>query len=827
MIFYALLLTFGIFTAVPNLLTKNHITQIKQYVPFFPERQVTLGLDLRGGSSLELEIDNQTLERERLQNILESAHSLLRTQKIRPQSIRILKNSLVIIIPDDVQRQQATKALKGLASPIFIKALSSPVEDLSIIQKENKISITLTENAIKYHINNAVNQSIEIIRQRIDKIGVSEPAIQRIGDNRIQVQLPGIQDPEQLRSLVGTTAKISFHLVEPHADIHNPPLGVSILPDYRKDSKQSYPVQDKIALDGSTLINARVSYEHETNQPRISFELNHQGAQELAQISKENIGRAFAIVLDDKVLTAPTIQSVIPNGRGEITGNFTTSEAVTLSALLRAGALPAPLKIVQQHSVGPDLGADAIKRGIYTGILGFTSVILFIVLLYGIWGIIADIALALHTILIFSVLSLLNATLTLPGIAGIILGIGITVDANILINERIREEHRKGIGALAALDRGFKHALSTIIDANITIIIASLLLWYFGTGPVRGFAVTMFFGIIISMFTNILIVRILMEWIIRKWKIKRLHIRSFLHFIPTNTKIRFMKARFIGLALSIAVSGYSVFLFFNPGLNYGLDFKGGIQLEVMTQKADQLTNMRSTLSKLHLGEIALQNIDNQKVIVRIEDNNSEQEAQTRKISRVKTAIQALYPDSFFSQIEMIGPKISDEIAKNAFLAVVFSGIAMSLYILWRFGCFVSISAIATLILDTTKMIGVFGLFQFDFNLTAIAALMTIIGYSVNDKVVVYDRIRENLHLDRTKNLREIIDISVNQVLIRCIFTTATTTLSILPMAIWGEQTLSNFAQPVIIGIIIATSSSIFISAPILMFLSSWWKKKYE
>jgi len=821
---YSIVLILGVLIAMPNLFTESQIAGIRHYIPFFPDTRVTLGLDLRGGSSLQLELDSQAMERDRLRTLLDNVRATLRANQIQVQSSRIAGNAVVAEIADAGQRQKAYDKLKELISPLQASAFASPVLNYTLAQDGNALKMGLTESAITYYVNSALDQSLEIVRQRVDSVGVSEPSIQRVGNDRLQVQVPGLQDPAQLRALLGSTAKMSFHLVRGNVDpnTNNPPAGVSILPSYQEGSPERFAIEDKISMDGAMLTDARAGYEPDTNRPMITFELSSQGAKEFAQITKDNLGRPFAIVLDNKVLTAPTIQSVISGGKGQITGNFTPAETATLSALLRAGALPAPLKVIEERSVGPDLGADAIKMGLYTGIIGFALVALFIFILYGLWGLIADIALGLHTVLTFAALSLLGATLTLPGIAGIILGIGIAVDANILINERIREESDKGVGAFAALDRGFKHAFSTIIDANVTIVIATILLWYFGTGPVRGFAVTMLLGVIISLFTDVTIVRIIMNAVVRWRKLKVLHIHSFLNIIPQHTNFRFMNARFMGIGVSIILSIASIILFFKPGLNYGIDFKGGIQLEMAAAQPADLAKLRSTLSDLHLGEIALQNAGSDKsVVIRVQRQEGGEEAQTAAVEKVKTAIAGLYPQVKFPQVEVVGPKVSGELARSGFLAVILASLAMAVYIWWRFEWFFAAGAIITLILDTTKMVGVFALFQFDFNLTAIAALMTIVGYSVNDKVVVYDRMRENLRLHRKKPLREIIDMSINQVLIRCIFTSTTTALSMLPMALWGGEAVHNFALPIVIGVIIATSSSIFIAAPILLFLGNW------
>ncbi|WP_019218841.1 protein translocase subunit SecD [Bartonella florencae] len=817
--FYCLILLSSIYVALPNLFSKEQV----QNSQFLTDTRVTLGLDLQGGSSLLLEVDSKTLKRDQLHITLSNVRNTLREKQIRTSSIRIIEESVVAVISDPLQTEKALSALKTLITPIH-SSFGTTANDMTISAQNGTIRVILTEAGIKNRISNAIEQSLEIIRRRIDQVGVTEPAIQKVGSDRIMVQLPGLQDPKQLRDLLGTTAKMTFHLVPSNVDINNPSVGVSILPGYT-DETQRYAIYDQIALDGNVLKDARAGFDPQIpGRSVISFTLNSSGAKIFADITRENINRPFAIVLDNKVLTAPTINSVIPNGQGQITGNFDPKEASTLAALLRAGSLPAPLTVIEERTVGPNLGADAIQMGLYTGIIGFILVTVFIFLLYRVWGLITNIALALHTILTFAALSLLGATLTLPGIAGIILGIGIAVDANILINERIREESRKGVSAFAALDRGFKHAFATIVDANVTAIIATVLLFWFGTGPVRGFAVTMLLGIIISMFTNITIVRIMMIWVIRKWKIKTLHLHSIFKIIPQNTNFRFMKARFIGIGVSIILSLASVFLFFKLGLNFGIDFIGGSQMSITTKTPTNLATLRSKLATLNIGEITLQNIDNANtVLIRMQKQSGSEAQQAIAIDKVKTAVQSIYPDATFDQIEVVGPKISDELATAAFTAVLLASIAMTLYIWLRFEWFFAVGAIVTLILDTTKMIGFFALFQFDFNLTAIAALLTIVGYSINDKVVVYDRMRENMRLYKSMPLRELIDLSINQVFIRCLFTSATTVFAMLPMAIWGGSAVHNFALPMVFGIIIATSSSIFIAAPILLLLGNWWR----
>ena len=531
-------------------------------------------------------------------------------------------------------------------------------------------------------------------------------------------------------------------------------------------------------------------------------------------------------MLDGKVLSAPVINEPITGGSGQISGDFTVEETTTLSALLRAGALPAPLTVIEERSVGPDLGSDAIKMGVIAGLVGFALVAAFMVVLYRSWGLIANLALTVNTILTVGALSLLGATLTLPGIAGIILGIGMAVDANVLINERIREESAEGASALKAIDTGFQRAYSTIVDSNVTTLIATTLLFMFGSGPIRGFAITMMLGIGISMFTAVALVRVVMTEIARRRELKQLDLKPLIRLAPQGTAISFMKARFIGIGLSIALSLASVGLFMNPGLSYGIDFKGGIQMEIRTDGPADLGQMRQAFSQLQLGEVALQAIgDDESVLVRVERQSGGEEAQTLAAQTLRQTIAEVAPGSQVESTDIVGPKISSELAWAGILAVTLASFAMLGYIWWRFEWHFAVGAIATLALDTTKMLGFFALTGLDFNLTAIAALLTIIGYSVNDKVVVYDRMRENLRRFKAMPLRSVIDKGINETLARCIFTSVTTFLAVLPMAIWGGPAVASFAIPLLFGVVIAASSSIFVAAPLLMLLGDWRSRR--
>ncbi|HVK90126.1 MAG TPA: protein translocase subunit SecF, partial [Mycoplana sp.] len=420
----------------------------------------------------------------------------------------------------------------------------------------------------------------------------------------------------------------------------------------------------------------------------------------------------------------------------------------------------------------------------------------------------------------------LGSTLTLPGIAGIILGIGMAVDANILINARIREETEAGAGAMKALDIGFNKAYATIIDSNVTTLSGTVLLFAFGSGPVKGFAVTMMLGIIISMFTSITVVRLMMREVVVRRKMKKLEIPSLFGKVPKLPSFSFMKGRFVAIGMSAFLSVSSVVLFFTPGLNYGIDFVGGIQVETTSKNTLDLPTLRHNLEALNIGEVALQEFgQGTSVLIRVQRQPGGEEAQTAALTQMRQGVAEVIPDASFERTEVVGPTVSSELARSGFIAVGLGMLAILLYIWWRFEWHFAVGAIATLILDITKMIGFFALLQIDFNLTAIAAVLTLIGYSVNDKVVVYDRMRENLRKYKSMPFSDLIDLSINQVIMRCIFTSVAVAVCLMPMAIWGGDTVKPFAWPMIFGVVVATSSSIYIGGPILLFLSRWWRDR--
>jgi SecD/SecF fusion protein len=652
---------------------------------------------------------------------------------------------------------------------------------------------------------------------------VAEPTVQALGSNRILVQLPGMQDPASIRTLLGSTAKLTFHRVESWDSRGQgvPRVGSIRIP--AADEPIDYILEQRPMLQGERLTQASTGIDSRSGGPVVSFRFDDEGAKKFAEITRDNVGRQFAIVLDGKVISAPVIQEPILGGAGQIQGNFTMAETSSLAALLRAGALPVPLQIIDERMVGPDLGSDAIRMGAITGAAGLLLVLAFMTVLYRGWGVIANVALLVNVTLTLAAMTLLGAPLTLPGIAGIVLGIGLAVDANVLINERIREETRNGKSAMAALMNGFDRAYATIIDSNVTALIATVLLFSLGSGPVQGFAVTMALGIAISMFTAVAVVKALMSLWIRWRRPRQLMIGSLLpaRWVNATPKFQVMRARFIGIGLSLVLSVASLFLFMKPGLNYGVDFTGGAIIEASSPTAMRIADLRAGLERANLGEVTLQQVGDEgtTILVRIQQQpDTSPAAQTRLADQAKAAILEVEPTASFDRVDIIGPKISSELADAGILAVLFASVAMFSYICVRFDWHFAVGAIATLVLDTTKTLGFFALTGLEFNLTAIAALLTLIGYSVNDKVVVYDRMRENLRLHPDAPLRELIDRSINETLARSVFTSMTAFLAMVPMALWGGATVASFAVPMVFGIVVAASSSVFIAAPILLLL---------
>jgi len=505
--------------AVPNFLPDKMV----QSWPKWAQRHVVLGLDLQGGSHILLEVDTNAVRKEKLESLRDDVRRVLRDARVGYTGLVVRGNSVEVRIREGSNFDQAVEKLRELSQPLGgILGSSTGQRTLEVTTEAGSlVRLTLTDPAMVERIRQSVEQSIQIIERRVNELGTVEPLIQRQGVDRILVQVPGLQDPTRLKELLGKTAKLDFRMVDVSMPAEQAAQG-RIPPDDEilysaTQPKTPYLVEKRILVSGGDLTDAQPGFDQRTNEPIVSFRFNTSGARKFAQVTQENVGKPFAIVLDNQVISAPVIREPILGGSGQISGSFTVESANDLAILLRAGALPAPLTIIEERTVGPGLGQDSIAKGKVSSYVGAAMVVVFMLLTYGLFGLFANIAVAINVAMIFGVLSLLNATLTLPGIAGIVLTVGIAVDSNVLIYERIREEVRGGRTPINAIDAGFSRALATILDSNITTFIAAAVLFYIGTGPVRGFAVTLGIGIITTVFTAFTLTRLIVAYWVR-WR---------------------------------------------------------------------------------------------------------------------------------------------------------------------------------------------------------------------------------------------------------------------------------------------------------------------
>jgi len=500
---------FGVLFSLPNFLPTSVLNQLPD---FMPKQQVYLGLDLRGGVSLLLEVDTKTVINDYMNQSLDAYRSALRKEKIGytssfPKSIALGETTIEFDLNDSSKAGKARGVLATVDS------------DFDVTMSGTHVKIAPKAGTPEKRIQEAVSRSIEIVRKRVDENGTREVLIQKQGADRILLQIPGLQDPSKVKELLGKTAKMTFRMVDETAQEVNAEtarqtqlIGAEYLPS--DESGKMIPVKKQVLVDGGTLTKASMDYD-EYNQPVVRFEFNKIGAIKFGEATKNNVGKRFAIVLDNKVISAPNIKDPIMGGAGVISGNFTVESAKDLALLLRAGALPAPLKTIEERTVGPDLGADSIRSGVIATIMSVLCVVGFMFMWYSSFGMIANVAVVVNLILTLAILSVIQATLTLPGIAGIALTVGMAVDANVLINERIKEEIRHGAKLLQAIENGYSLAMTSIVDTNLNTIIGMLCLYQFGTGSVRGFAITTGLGIIISFFTSTTLTRFVVSTLIK------------------------------------------------------------------------------------------------------------------------------------------------------------------------------------------------------------------------------------------------------------------------------------------------------------------------
>jgi SecD/SecF fusion protein len=808
----------GILLAIPNFFSKETTAN---WPSFLPHDGMTLGLDLQGGSYLLLQVNRESIITERLKELRREARQLLAGDRGIGNIITADADGITIELTDPAQKETARTALETLQNNVGGTAGIGGVPELEFGEAaDGKLTVKLSAAGVTERMSSLIAQSMEVIRKRVDEVGTTEPIIQRQGQDRVLVQVPGFDDSSRLKELISKTARLTFHLVHPtmsaaQAEAAGVPIGYVLVKSAEGDYNEL--LNENVELGGESLTNAQPAFDQQTGRSVVSFSFDTRGAITFGEITSKNVGKRFAIVLDDEVITAPTIQQPITGGSGQISGNFTPTTANDLAVLLRAGALPATLDVVEERSVGASLGADSIRAGVTAGIVAAILVVTFMVVAYGLFGLFADVSLVLNVVLIVASLSLLGSTLTLPGIAGIVLTIGVAVDANVLIYERIREELKAGKSILASIDGGFKRAWGTIIDSHLTQLIAAIVLYFLGSGPVQGFAVTLALGILTSLFTSYTVTLYFVGLWYRFRRPKTLKIQVF-RFIPDGTKIPFMKISRFAIIFSILISIGAVGSAFTKGFNLGIDFIGGSAIEVQytgTGTADAGT-IRTALDELGLGDVEVQQFGPASdYLVRIQlqpGGDAEQQVAVAKVTQTLAEV-----DYTVRRTEAVSGTVSGELTTKGVIAVLVALGAILIYVWFRFEWQFALAAITTTTHDVIMTIGLYSVVGLEFNITSIAAVLTLVGLSLNETVVISDRIRENLRKYKKMSLHELIDLSINQTIVRTSLTQFTILLALFPLVFFGGEAIRGFTIAMTFGSIFGMYSSVFIGGPILIY----------
>ena len=913
------------------------------------EKELNLGLDLKGGMNVMLEVQVEDVVKALAGD---SQNDPAFVEAIAEANAALKSGSSSDYIGDFVKAYSRLSNGRPIAE-IFV---SPDRQDITLESSDADV-----EKVLKQETDAAIGASFNVLRSRIDHFGVTQPNIMRLpNSHRILVELPGVKEPQRVRDLLQGTASLEFWLTydanevipalvsadkllkeeltqaaaqtEPvaeetsaaeaaatedqgligeigadstasadavqtdHFDREQNPLFAVLDPNYaggaaigaaykadmaavneylsRPEVRELFPADilfkwgvkgddhidgrfylyaikvttpdGKAPLDGSVVTEATGQYAQRGATAEVSMTMNAEGTQEWARLTGENIGKCIAIVLDGYVYSAPRVNTKIDKGQSQITGDFTMQEATDLANVLNSGKVPAPAKIIQDTVVGPSLGQESINAGMLSFVIAFILVLLYMSLFYKTAGWMADIALLVNVFLLMGVLASFGAVLTLPGIAGIVLTMGMAVDANVIIYERIKEELREGKGISLAIKDGFSRAYSAIIDGQLTTIITGIVLFVFGTGPVQGFATTLIIGIITSIFCSIFITRLLIEWIVAKWGSISFSHKWSENFL-CNTHVDFLSKRKIAYVISAVAIVLSIASFFVRGLNLGAEFTGGRAYVVRFDKPVSAEAVRASMEETFSQitdadassisfEVKQYGNENQMRIVtqyRYDDMSDEATAEVEQV--IYDALKSLYSypitfDQFRSTqtdvngiltADKIGPSIANDMTWNAIYSVLFSLIAIGLYITFRFKRWQwATGATLALAINALLIIGIFSMFygilpfNLEVNQAFIAAILTIIGYAINDTVVVFDRIREYLGLYPKRKLKETVNNAINSTLSRTINTSGTTLVTLLAIFFFGGETIRGFIFALIIGVVVGTIATIFIATPI-------------
>lgn len=697
----------------------------------------------------------------------------------------------------------------------------------------------------------ALSQAVEVLRRRVDRLGVAEPVIQPVGENQIIVQLPGlgVAEMESARRQVQQAAFLEFRLVHERSDelldegLIEPGYERMVETSISRTGERSYTEMlvsrrrasgvidgQRIELSGIHVQNARVDREQFTSRPQIALAFNAEGAQLFGQITTDNVNRRMAIILDGKLASAPNINEPILGGRAQISGSYTEKEAFELANVLQ-NPLQAPLQLLGESQVDPSLGAETIARGVRAALLGLILVCVFMLVYYVVGGAIANAALALNMIILLGVMSSLQATFTLPGIAGIVLTIGMAVDANVLIFERIREELRAGKSLRGSITAGYDRAFSTIFDANITTLIASVILIFMGTGAIKGFGVTLSIGIAASMFSALVFTRLLFDWLLDKRILKKLSMMSLVN----DTKIDFLKLAkpaFIAAWVLIIVGvSYGVFVRGGDVLNH--EFKGGVEVSFQFNSDARIDQdqVSATVAQAVGGQPTVQYqrdlaTGGETLAVKSALINDPSLKEGDRIDRTTellvNSLKEAYPAAGLQVLntERSGPSLGAEIQRSALISVMLALFGILIYVAFRYEFSFAVAAVVAVIHDVLMTLGIYFLFGHQMSAPMVAALLTIIGFSINDTIVIFDRIREDLLLGKRGSFKDLINLALNETLSRTIITSGTTFLATLALYLFGGGGLNDFSFTFLIGIVSGTFSTIYIASAFVL----WWHK---
>ena len=837
------LLIFVVLMSVVTLVPSFYADTPNWWKKYMAPEGLRLGLDLQGGMHLVLKVDLERAE----QNTLNLAANDLK-DSLAEQSISAVrtptdkKDTVILTLPNSSAVEQVQTIVKE----------EFPDLDINIESKEGsfpRIFLQLKQSKKDFIQDNAVAQSLEIIRNRIDQFGVAVPVILRQGADEIVIQLPGVKDPERAMALLKNTAQLEFKVVADSTGVNlfemiaiaeesgqwtdkkdmvalnrilesSLPNETSIYFEKDKDPKTGKVIATPILLENSVLMtgdmikDAQVRIGGNFNEPYVSLDMTGRGGKIFANITDKYTNRRMAIVLDNVVRSAPVIREKIVGGSAQISGSFSHEEAADLAIVLRVGALPAPVEVIQNLTVGASLGKDSIDRGLMSGVFGSIMVLAFMIIYYRLSGVIANTALVLNILFLFTGLAILNATLTLPGIAGIVLSIGMAVDANVLIFERMREEYALGKSVRASIDGGYKKAFWTIVDSQVTTLITAMALFMFGTGPIKGFAITLSLGIIFNLFTALFCSRLLFDTDNTGSFLKKL---QFMQFVK-KPNLDYMSLKKFTFAVSGVLVAIGLIAFIQIGrgnANLGVDFSGGSLLQYKASAEFSMDEVRAAFNNSELAGVNLQEVENEhRLIVKVK--KSEEVVADLNI-QVSAILDKELSDKGFvieSQSE-IGSSVSAVLRNKAIQAILISFAGVILYLAMRFDIRFGVAAAIATFHDVLVVLGICWLMNVEITLLIVTALLTLAGYSLNDSVVVFDRIRENLRKSQKTSLTTIINTSVNQVISRTVVTSLTSAMVLLALFVLGGSVIHDFAFVLLTGVIVGTYSSIFIASPVL------------